>query len=125
MTAITVDPESLSAEQLAQLGASFTARAAERRRQISVDEAWDTYNMVPDIPGWHWSGFQECGQVRKMLEILVGWRGLHPEQVVSAATEVALEVCAHWAGATEVIAKEAVAAGITDGMFYREAAENE
>ena len=115
----------LGADELAHLAASLRARAAERRKSVTVEEAWDVYNMVPDLPDWSWLGFQECGRVRKALEILVGWRGFHPEQVVSAVTEVALEVCAPWAGAVEVIANEAVAAGIADGMFYREDLEDD
>jgi hypothetical protein len=124
MTAIIVDPESMSAEVLAQLGATFTARATERRKVIAVEEAWSAYNTVSQITGWRWSGFKECGQIRKACEFLIAWQRFHPEQIASAMLEVALEVCSRWAGATEVVARESVAAGICDGRFALEGGED-
>ncbi len=110
----------LGADQLAHLAATLQARAAERRKVITVDEAWASYNAVPQIPEWHWRGNQECGQIRKACEVLIGWQLLHPEQVVDAMTVVAEEVCIH-----ELVAREAVAAGCRDGLAYREGTQDD
>ena len=93
----------------------MTARAAERRRQLTVDEAWAAYNAAPLTPAWELSIIPEVGRVRIATRILIGERRLHPEQVVDAMSAIAEEVCIHPA-----IALEAVAAGIADGMAQRE-----
>ena len=107
----------LTSDQLAHFGASFTAQAAERRRcQITEAEAWEAYLAVDDIEGWTWSGFIECGRVRKACEILIGWRGHHPEQVAPA-----MLVVAEWViDFHPAVARAAVEAGVADGMAYRE-----
>ena len=105
----------LGADELAQLGAVLTARAAERRRQLTVEEGWAAYNAAPLTPAWELSIIPEVGRIRVATRILVGDRRLHPEQVVDAMSAVAEEVCIHPA-----IAFEAVAVGIADGMETRE-----
>ena len=124
MTATTVDPTTLeaqlaamTADQLDHLAATSHARAVERRKVITVQEARSVFDIVPDIPGWTWLGFEECGRIRKACEVLIAWQRLHPEQIVSPMTEVALKACSHWGAAAEAIAREAVAAGICDGQF--------
>ena len=52
-------------------------------------------------------------------EILVGWRGHHPEQITDAMLEVALEACSRWGPATIPVARAAVEAGCIDGMAWR------
>jgi hypothetical protein len=118
---ITVDIDTalrdLSADQMAHLGSVLTARAAERRRPISQAEAWEAYRAVDDIEGWTWSTeFVECGRIRKACEILIGGRGLYPEQVAAPMTVVAEFVIDFH----PAVAKAAVAAGVADGMAYRE-----
>ncbi len=110
----------LDADQLAHLAAALQARAAERRKVITDEEAWTAYNAVPQITGWHWRGNQECGQIRKACEVLIGWQLLHPEQVIDAMTVVAEDVCIH-----PLVAREAVAAGCRDGLAYREGPQDD
>jgi hypothetical protein len=106
---------SLDADGKAHVGTILLARAAEERRQLTVEEAWAAYNAAPLTPAWELSIIPEVGRVRIATRILVGERRLHPEQVVDAMSAVAEEVCIHPA-----IAFEAVAVGIADGMETRE-----
>lgn len=106
----------LGADELAQLGATFTARAAARRRALTIDEAWKACESAPLTPSWERSQLSAVGRIRISSRILVAERRLHPEQIVEAMTEVAEVVCPH-----PLVAVEAVACGIADGMFEREA----
>ena len=129
MTATFVDPSTFEAciagmttEQLDHVSATTRARAAERRKAITVEEAQAAYDAVLEIPGWKWAGdYKECGQVRKACEVLIGWRGYHPDQVAPAMTLVAEEAISYFHSA---VAREAVAAGCLDGMAYREGPES-
>ena len=86
MTVATADPsaleaiaEGLTADQLAQLGASFTARAVERRRTMAVDECRAAVASAPLTPAWEKSQFPNAGRVRIACRILVSEYRLHPE----------------------------------------------
>ena len=108
----------LSADQLAHLGAVFTARAADRRSTLTIEEAWAAYESAPLTPAWRKSQLRENGQIRIGTRILVE-RGWHPEQIVDSMTAIAEQVCVH-----PLIAVEAVACGIADGMAIRGGIEN-
>jgi hypothetical protein len=117
MTTVTADEiESiaggLDAGQLAHLGAVFTARARERRVLLTEDEARTAIDHAP--PTRH--GVPGVGEVRGATRILVE-RGWHPEQIVDSMAAVA-EQMLH-----PLIAIEAVACGIADGMAIREGIE--
>jgi hypothetical protein len=105
----------LGADELAHLAGVLHARAADRRRQLTIEEAWSAYDAAPLTPAWELSIVPEVGRVRIATRILVGDRRMHPEQVADAMTVVAERVCVHPAVAVEV-----VAAGIVDGMETRE-----
>ncbi|HEX3842655.1 MAG TPA: hypothetical protein VHU85_17825 [Acidimicrobiales bacterium] len=108
----------LGAEELAQLGAVFTARAAERRRALTIEEAQTAFDSAPLTHWWQESRLRENGQVRIATRILIE-RGWHPEQIVDSMTAVAERVCVH-----PLVAAEAVACGIADGMVIREGMDN-
>jgi len=118
MTTVTADEieaiaSDLDADQLAHLGAVFTARARERRVLLTEDEARAAIDHAP--PTRH--GVPFVGEVRGAARILVE-RGWHPEQIVDSMTAIA-EQLLH-----PLIAVEAVACGIADGMAIREGIEN-
>jgi hypothetical protein len=119
---LTADVEAivgrLGADELAQLGAIFTARAAQRRRTLTMAEAWKAWESAPLTSGWERSQLSDVGRVRIATRLLLE-RGLHPEQVVASMTEVALAVCPH-----PLVAVEVVAVGLADGRYAREGAED-
>lgn len=105
----------LGADELAHLAGVLQARAANRRRGLTIEEGWAAYNAAPLSSSWELSIVPEVGRVRIATRVLVGERGMHPEQVVDAMTAIAEGVCVHPA-----VAMEVVAAGIADGMETRE-----
>ena len=122
MSATTITPADieghlfgLSADSKAHIGSILLARAAEERRQLTVDEAWAAYNAAPLTPAWELSIVPENGRIRIATRILIAERRLHPEQIVDSMTAIAEKVCVH-----PLVAVEAVAAGIADGMAQRE-----
>jgi len=108
----------LGADELAHLASTLQVRAAERRRPITVDQAWDAFRAAPLTSSWERSVVPETGRVRAATRILIADRGRHPEQIVDAMTEVAEVVCCH-----PLVAAEAVAAGIADGRSLLEGSE--
>jgi hypothetical protein len=108
----------LDAEQLAHLGATFTARANERRRTLTVEEAMTAFESAPLTYWWQKSGLQENGRIRIGTCLLIE-RGWHPEQIVDSMTAVAEQMSVH-----PLVAVEAVACGIADGMAIREGIEH-
>jgi hypothetical protein len=119
VTTVTADDieaiaSDLDADQLAHLGAVFTARARERRVLLTEDEARAAIDHAP--PTRH--GVPFVGEVRGATRILVE-RGWHPEQIVDSMTVVAEQMSVH-----PLVAVEAVACGIADGMAIREGVEH-
>jgi|GEM_PF-3490223 len=117
MTATTITPDTiesiasqLDADQLAHVGASWVARAAERRKLLTEDEARATIDHAP--PTRH--GVPFVGGVRGASRILVE-RGWHPEQITEAMTSVALQLGVH-----PLVAVEVVRVGCLDGLAIRE-----
>ena len=106
--------DDLTAVQLAELGAGFIARAAERRRVITVKQAWEAFHAAGLSEHWKKSIVPECGRIRGACLHLVGTERLHPEQVAGPMLEAAHQICVH-----PLVAKEAVAAGIADGLEWR------
>ena len=105
----------LTADQLAHIGANLTAQAAERRRTITEDDAHAAVKGALLTAAWKLSQFADGGRVRIATANLVGYRGLHPEQVTDAMTNVAMELCPH-----PLVAHEAVKMGCVDGIAIRE-----
>ena len=105
----------LDASQLAHIGAAWTARAAERRKTITEDDAHAAVKGALLTSAWKLSQFADVGRVRIATANLVGYRGLHPEQVTDAMTNVAMELCPH-----PLVAHEAVKMGCIDGTAIRE-----
>ena len=104
----------MGADQLAHLAGNLYARATERRRCITVEEARRAVASAPLTPTWELSILAPVGRVRTATRLFVE-QGFHPEQVVDAMAQVASEVIAHPA-----IEREAVACGLADGMATRE-----
>jgi hypothetical protein len=112
----SIDLDNLSGEVLAQLGAVLTARAAERRRVISDDEARAAFDAASLTPAWSRSRLADIGRLRIATHNLVTFRRQHPEQVERPLTELGFGLGMHPA-----IAREAVAHGVADALAEREA----
>lgn len=104
----------LDADSLDQLGSVLRERARLRRRVLTADEARAAIASAPLTPAWERSGLRDVGRVQAATRLLIehGW---HPEQVEGALRFVAEQVCPH-----PLVADEALAAGIADGMWSRE-----
>ena len=124
MTTTTADLEAvvgpLSADQLAHLGAAFTARAAERRRMLTEDECRTAIKSAPLTPAWQRSQLSDIGRVRIACCLLVAEHRLHPERFAELMTSVAEEIIS----LGHEVAVEAVGAGIADGMIEKEGTDD-
>ncbi len=114
MTAVDLD--TLTGDQLAQLGALLTARAAERRRTITDAEARCAFDAAVLTPGWAQSRLADVGRLRIATADLVTYRRHHPEQVEGPMVAVGLGKGLH-----PRVAREAVAHGVADALAAREA----
>ena len=103
----------LGASEMDSLGVILRERARIRRVLLTEREARAATDSAP--PTRH--GVPFVGAVRGATRILVE-RGWHPEQIVDSMTAVA-EQLLH-----PLIAVEAVACGIADGMAIREGIEH-